>query len=102
MFKVTTILYIYDDFNKEESENYVVVNRTIELPFPPYNGLNLRIHHLSHEIKEVTWSIDENSFVCHLQELFTTGGLDDHSFDEWQEYFQFDWSSSGPHPIENY
>jgi hypothetical protein len=102
MFKATIKIYIYDGINLDESTSWVLAHRKIELPFTPYIGLNLQIHPTSYKIKDVTWLVDGSCFVCDLQELYTTLGLDDFTFDEYQsEYKKYGWSLIGPHPLEN-
>jgi len=92
-------MYVWDGASLELSKTYsVFYKKSVELPFPPYASLGIRFP-LEREwrIKSVTWVVEEQFFVCQLEDQFTNYlGVDDPTFEEFMERLEEDgWSSSG-------
>ncbi len=99
MFKVNMNMYVWDGAGLELSKTYSVIYKNgVELPFPPYAGLGIRFS-LEREwrIKSVTWEVEEQFFVCQLEDQFTNYlGVDDPTFEEFMEELEENgWSSIG-------
>lgn len=100
MYKVHLQLYIWNSYSIEKSANWVVAYKTIEIPFPPFIGLELNFPlERCQVIKKVAWNIENGSFRCTLEDKLSLSGIDDPVFDEWIEYYEENkWIVLGPYP----
>jgi len=100
MFNVQLKMYVWDSYSEENSENWILVYKSITLPFTPFIGLKIEFSsERDWRITEVHWNTDENSFKCMLQDLYSELGLDTPTFDEWLENFVENGGSIiRPHP----
>ncbi|MEO4187468.1 hypothetical protein ABH305_16595 [Acinetobacter pittii] len=98
--KVHLLLYIWDRQNLDQSNNWAVAYKTIEMPFIPFIGLEIAFPlERNQKIKSIKWSMESNSFSCTLQDEFSRCGIDDPMFDEWLEYYKdHEWFIEGPYP----
>lgn len=98
--KVHLLLYIWDRQNLDQSNNWAVAYKTIEMPFIPFIGLEIDFpFERNQKIKSIKWSMVSNSFSCTLQDEFSRCSIDDPMFDEWLEYYKdHEWFIEGPYP----
>ncbi|MHA4955225.1 hypothetical protein [Acinetobacter pittii] len=76
--KVHLLLYIWDRQNLDQSNNWAVAYKTIEMPFIPFIGLEIDFpFERNQKIKSIKWSMESNSFSCTLQDEFSRCGIDD-------------------------
>lgn len=98
MYKVNLQLEIWDSYSIEESENWVVAYKQIELPFTPFIGLEINFPR-GQRIKNIRWNVEGGSFTCSLEDQYCLNGIDDPVFDEWIEYYRKnEWLLNGPFP----
>ncbi|PAJ68034.1 hypothetical protein CJF42_26355 [Pseudoalteromonas sp. NBT06-2] len=99
MYKIKIQVYIWDGDSIENSEQWTVACKNIEIPFPPFHDLKIDFEtEKERKIKSVTWNIDNQTFSCELYEQFCYLGVDDLMFDEWVEDFEDNgWLINGPH-----
>lgn len=100
MYKVHLLLHIWDSQTLDQSKNWAVAYKKIEMPFIPFIGLEIDFPlERNQKIKSIKWSMESNSFSCTLQDEFSRCGIDDPMFDEWLEYYKdHEWSIEGPYP----
>jgi len=99
MHKVHLLLYIWDSQTLDQSKNWAVAYKKIEMPFIPFIGLEIDFPlERNQKIKSIKWSMESNSFSCTLQDEFSRCGIDDPMFDELLEYYKdHRWSIEGPY-----
>ncbi|MCH7332637.1 hypothetical protein [Acinetobacter modestus] len=99
MHNVNLLLYIWDRQTLEESNNWVLAYKKIEMPFIPFVGLEIDFPlERNQKIKSIKWSMENNSFSCILENEFSSYGINDPIFEEWLEYYEnHEWSIEGPY-----
>lgn len=99
MHNVNLLLYIWDRQTLEESNNWALAYKKIEMPFIPFVGLEIDFPlERNQKIKSIKWSMESNSFSCILENEFSRYGIDDPMFEEWLEYYEnHEWSIEGPY-----
>ncbi|MCR4532591.1 hypothetical protein [Acinetobacter venetianus] len=100
MYNVNLLLYIWDSHNLEESRNWALAYKKIEMPFIPFIGLEIDFPlERNQKIKSIRWSMESDSFTCTLGNEYSLYGVDDPMFEEWIEYYKdHGWSIEGPYP----
>lgn len=100
MYNVNLLLYIWDSQTLEESKNWAVAFKKIEMPFIPIIGLEIGFAlERNQKIKSIKWNMDNKSFYCTLKNEYSRCGVDDRMFEEWLEYYKdHGWSIEGPYP----
>lgn len=61
-FDVRLVLCIYS----EDRKQLVPLHRDIQLPFVPFEGLELSV--APRPIKRVSWDLEASRFTCHIEE----------------------------------
>lgn len=79
-YKVRVIKEIFEESPDESSMHNIsfsLFSRDIELPFPPYIGLEVYEEGIkSYTIERVQWGIDEKSFMCWTSKEYPRQALD--------------------------
>jgi len=81
-------MYLWDDESVSLSEQYSIFYiKNIDLPFPPYPGLGIRLAKYSSlgriwNIKSVSWDSENQYFMCQFEDQFTNKS-DGLSFEEF-------------------
>ena len=101
MYKILISLCLWDQQTVERSSKWCEFDCQIELPFPPFLGLELILpSQRPRAIKNVCWSVEKECFFCRLQDAFTdTFNVDSFTFEEQIERLvSASWASDGPYP----
>lgn len=100
MYIVNLLLYIWDSSSLNDSKNWAVAYKNIEMPFIPFNGVEINFPlERGQKIKSIRWNVENNTFSCTLEDEFSCFGADEPLFDEWIQYYEkHGWSIEGPHP----
>jgi len=97
-------MYVWDSTNEQAADNYAVFSKELELPFAPFNGLEIGFPSTrGWRVKSVCWLVETCTFLCFIEDLFTNSyELDELTFEEWIETLASDgWSCFGPHPKQS-
>ena len=103
MFTVHLIKCVWDNEDQEQSSNWSVLTRQLELPFEPFVGLEIQLPlERAWRLQNVCWDVEGNFFRCYCEDLFTdplsVDGLD---FEDWIEHLTSSgWKLVGTYPKE--
>ncbi|WP_455921529.1 hypothetical protein [Pseudomonas putida] len=99
MYKVTLLKYLWNGESAEDSSEWVLFSRSLELPFAPVPGLGIQLPmQRSWRLRSADWVVDAQAFCCHAEDQYMDG-LDDY-FDDWIESLtEVGWKlEQGPYP----